>query len=70
MNFKSLAGLPAKTYEKIADALHPNKSRLGEADKQKAIKRQLDDSWENIEQTVKKDGHVIVTGKQIGRAHV
>ena len=66
MDFKSLAGLPAKTYEKIANALHPNKSRLGEADKQKAIKRQLDDSWNNIEQTVKKDGHTGKLGESDG----
>jgi hypothetical protein len=50
-------GLTAKVYEKIANRLSPKKSRLTETDKQKTIQRQLEDSWTNLERTVKKDGH-------------
>ena len=50
-------GLTAKLYESLANRLSPKKSNLTEADKQKTIKRQIDDSWKNLEQTVKKDGH-------------
>lgn len=52
-----MSGLTAKLYESLANRLSPKKSNLTEADKEKTIKRQIDDAWKNVEQTVKKDGH-------------
>ena len=49
--------MTAKLYERLGNRLSPKKSNLTESDKQKTIQRQIEDSWVNLEQTVKKYGH-------------
>lgn len=48
--------MDAKRYENLGNRLSPKKSNLTEADKQKTLKRQLDDTWTSLETALKKDG--------------
>jgi hypothetical protein len=46
----------AVSYDRLGQSLNPHKSNLTDDDKRKIIQRQMEESWINIENTVKRDG--------------